>query len=92
MQQVSSGKKDISKQAQNASSSIRDTAEHFASDASNKASQMMEKATDTANEYMSEANSWVQENYGKTLGVVGVLTVVGLAGFLIGRSANKKVS
>jgi len=46
-------------------------------------------ATETAEqltEVSHKAKGWIQENYGKTLGVVGAITAVGVLGYLIGRN------
>ena len=52
-------------------------------------SRVQEIASETAEqltEVSHKAKGWVQENYGKTLGVIGAIAVVGTLGYLIGRN------
>lgn len=49
----------------------------------------MRLASDTAQaatETYNKASNWLQQNYGKTLGVVGALAAAGVIGYFIGRS------
>ena len=36
----------------------------------------------------NQAGPWLQQNYGKTIGVVGVLALVGWAGYLMGKKGT----
>lgn len=87
MEQIPASKKEFSDKVHDASSTARNATEQFISNVSDKASRLFDKTSDSTSEYMTQASSWAQKNYGKTLAVVGVLTLVGVAGYFLGRSA-----
>ena len=55
---------------------------------SQKAKSFADDSSHVAAEYYSKANTWVQQNYGKTLGLVGFLGAIGLIGYFIGRNSS----
>lgn len=66
-----------------------DTIQKMSSNIGSRANRLASDASSKTSEYYAKANTWVQENYGKTLGAVGVLAVVGIAGYLLGKNQSK---
>jgi len=92
MQNTSVGTKGTSKQLHNVSDSLRDSAEHgsqAASEYAAKAKHMASDTADAAGEYYERASSWLEQNYGKTLGIAGFLAAAGVIGYLIGRNNSR---
>jgi hypothetical protein len=58
-------------------------------DTAAKARNAAEETLDTASEYYSQASDWVQENYGKTLGMVGIVAAAGVIGYFIGKNNSR---
>lgn len=85
MQNPSVGNKSTGKQLQNISESVRDSAEQSASEFGQKASRLTGESTEATGEYYEKASSWIQENYGKTLGALGFLAAAGTIGYLLGK-------
>jgi len=57
-----------------------------------KSREFAAEAKDVASDIYSEASTWMQQNYGKTLAIVGAAAAVGVIGFLIGRSISSASS
>lgn len=51
-----------------------------------------DNVSDRASEYYDDASVWLRQNYKTTLAVVGVLTVVGIAGFFISKQMRQSGS
>ena len=66
--------------------SLRDAAERFTKEGRAEARQTIQKATEAASEVYEEAGTWLQENYGKAIALVGVMTLAGVAGYILGRN------
>ena len=81
--------KQASKSLHNVSESIRDTGEHLVSDLSQKTSRMADDAMETAENYYHRASNWVQNNYGKTLGIVGAIAAVSTLGYFLSRNSER---
>jgi hypothetical protein len=77
--------KSASKQVLDITDSLRDRAEQTGSDLSSKAKDLAKNTADAAGEYYGKASSWLGQNYGKTLGVAGVVAAAGVAWYFISR-------
>jgi hypothetical protein len=89
MQNPSVGNKGTAKQLQNISESARDTAEQAATDFSQKANRMASETSESTGEYYDKASNWIQENYGKTLSVLGAVAAAGTIGYLMGKNSHQ---
>lgn len=71
-----------------AATSIRDASERFGREARIQARETLHEM---GNVY-EQAGTWMQENYGKAIAVVGVAALIGVVGFVIGRNSQGTVS
>jgi ElaB/YqjD/DUF883 family membrane-anchored ribosome-binding protein len=65
---------------------VKDNVERLTDEFRDRAGRIAGDVRERATEYYDEATDWLQENYGKTLMVVGVLAAVGLAGYFLARN------
>lgn len=66
---------------------LREAAERFTREGRPEARQAMQQATEMATEAYEEAGNWLQENYGKAIAFVGVMTLAGVVGYMMGRNS-----
>jgi ElaB/YqjD/DUF883 family membrane-anchored ribosome-binding protein len=83
------GNKSASKSFQNVAESTRESAEHMASDLKNKTKNLANNASESVSQYYDQASSWMQQNYGKTIGMVGAFVAAGVIGYLIGKRNDR---
>lgn len=71
-----------------AATTLREATERFGKEISRgEPRQALHEAGEAAGQIYEQAGGWVQENYGKTLAAIGVLTLAGIVGYLIGRNS-----
>ena len=90
MQSTTIGNRNPSKSLHNVAESARESAEHLSSEMANKASRLATDVSENAGEYYGKASGWIQQNYGKTLGVIGFIAAIGTIGYLIGRNTHSE--
>lgn len=75
----------LSKSLHDVAESARETTEHLNTEATRLASETVE----TANEYYNKSRKWLQKNYGKTLGLMGIMAAIGAIGYILGSKSEK---
>lgn len=81
---------DMSSQSQQ-SGTFRDARDRFTREGRemrSRAQDVMSDASETASELYDQASQWMQENYGKTAAVFGLVAIAGITGYLLGRNAR----
>ncbi|OFZ02187.1 MAG: hypothetical protein A2Z97_06260 [Bdellovibrionales bacterium GWB1_52_6] len=56
----------------------------------NKTTDMIDDATDMAEEYIDDARDWLEDNYGKALGGLALVTVAGFLGYFFFKNRNER--
>ena len=74
---------------QNASIDMENKTEKVVKDIGARASRMASETSEAATDYYEKANTWLQQNYGKALGVIGFLATIGTIAYLIGRNNSR---
>jgi hypothetical protein len=65
-------------------STLRDAAERFGREVRPHEREAMHEAGELA----EQAGTWLQDNYGKALTVVGVAAIAGIVGYMMGRNSQ----
>lgn len=68
--------------------SLSDTSEQF-TEMSTKASRLANDTKEAAGAYFKTASTWLQENYGKTIGALGFLAAIGTVAYILGRKSTQ---
>jgi len=56
-----------------------------------KVSKLATETKEAAGKYFDKAGSWLQGNYGKTIGILGFLAAVGTVAYLIGKNSSQSL-
>lgn len=64
-------------------SELRDSVQHITEELRNRVGRSATDLSDRAKDYYDDASTFIQQNYGKVLTVVGVLAAVGFVGYWI---------
>ena len=88
-QSTSLGKKSVTQGLRDVAETTQETAETISTGLSARASRIAQDTAESAGQYYSQANNWLQQNYGKALGVVGTLAAAGMIGYWIGRNEKQ---
>lgn len=71
-----------------AAATIREATERFGKEIHrSEPQQVLHETGETAGELYEQVGGWMQENYGKTIAAIGVLTLAGIVGYMIGRNS-----
>jgi hypothetical protein len=70
-----------------AADTVRDASERFA--ARSRSSEMLDNAQEIASDFYEQASAWITKNYGKALGIAGVLFAVGFLGYYLGKNSGE---
>lgn len=90
MQETLTGQsKGTSKQLHTIPDTMRETAEQISSEIGDKTRRLAKDTSPPLGEFYDQASIWVQDNYGKTLSIIGVLGAVGMIGYMLGKNSNK---
>ena len=78
--------KGIAKPLHDVTESLRDSAHQMGAELSQRKNRLTTEGVDSVREYSDQASTWVQQNLGKTLGVVGLVAAVGAIGYALGKN------
>ncbi len=86
MPQTGSTKSASQKQLHPVPEAIKESAERLSAEVGTSAKEMAERTAHAASDYYQRGSQWLQANYGKTLGVVGLVAAAGVLGYFFGRN------
>ncbi len=85
MQTTSNESRNLNKRLHDVSEGTQ-SVDQMASEAGKKAKMMARDTAEMAGQYYDQASSWIGQNYGKTLGLIGLIAASGVVGFMLGRN------